>query len=191
MPRLIGVPSRIYTETEKISQDVTDFSLEESYNLLPTTNVETMQVQRTQGLRDSSVSFSSFLESDRAEIDDNDYAFQFISGNEPHTTFLFLGLLNESVSTNRSADANVKRDVSVSQGDKEGFKEGRWLSVERTKSSDTITYQATNTIEEFWISHGLTGVLSDVRSGTNNFITIDTSTLADDTPILLVFRLEA
>lgn len=191
MPRIIGSPSRIYTESGKISQDITDFSMDMSYNLLDTTDVESAEVKKTQGLRDSSASFNSFLESDKPNINDRNYAFQYVSGSaEPYPTMLFKGLLTGSVATSRGSDTNITRDVSIEQGSFEGFRSGKWVSVERTKSADSIVYRATKTIEEIWVSDGLDVVLSGSgRGSTNNVATVDTSSLSDGDTILIAFRL--
>lgn len=189
MPRLIGIPSKVYTESGKISQDIMDFSLEESYNLIDTTIIETLEVQREQGLRDSSVSYNAFFDSDRKDIKDKDHSFIFIQGTAPYTALLFRGLLTENVNTERGSDTNVTRSVTVQQGDSLGFREGAWLAVELTKSGNSMEYVATNTIEEVWVSGGLTPVLS-TDTNTNDTVTVDVTSLSSGDPVLIAFRLK-
>ena len=190
MPRLEGTPSRIYTESAKISEDTIDFSLSVSYNLLDTTNVESLETKRIQGIRDSSSSFNSFLDSERVNItDDKDFAFMFMAGTEPYPVMLFEGLVTESKDVSRGSDAAISRAVSIQQGTDEGFRDGNWKAVERNKqrTGHNVTYKASKTVEEVWVSHGLTATLSDA-DGTNDMITVDARPLSEGDPLLIVFK---
>ena len=193
MPRLNGIPNKIYTESGKISQDVKDFSMSMSFNMLDETDVETKQVKKRQGLRDSNINYNAFLDSDRQDVTDSDHAFMFIVGSSPYPVMLFKGLITASVETSRSTDTAVNRDITAEQGSSEGFRNGKWFGVEDTKSGGATELQfiAPGALEEVWASHGLE---ADIRDGTGpgseNEIFVDSTSLDDDTTILLAFKLK-
>ena len=193
MPRLNGIPNKIYTESGKISQDVKDFNMSMSFTLLDETDIETKQVKRQQGLRDSNINYNAFLDSDRQDIDDSDHAFMFIVGSSPYPVMLFKGLITASVETSRSTDTSVNRDITAEQGSSEGFRNGKWFAVEDTKEGGAaeLQYIAPGALEEVWASHGLAaGIRDGTGPGSDNEIFVDSSSLSDGDTVLLAFKLQ-
>lgn len=191
MPRLTAVPNRIYSETDRISKDVSEFSGGVSYNLTDITDVEELEVKRIQGNKDSSISLTMFLESDRVNISDNDYGLGFIVGSDPNPAILFRGVVEEARDVTRGNDADVRVSLEVQQGSGPGFVGGSWLFVERSKVSNNIVYNAGNSVSiaEYWISHTVSAVLGDTGGGTDNMLTLNVASLASGTRVGIFYRL--
>lgn len=127
MPRIIGSAMVSVTVDDSagtahdIKGEVIDISDDESRNLLDTTTVSHVEMQRTFGLHDTSLSLNCFLNTDTGST------YDIFLANQTNKRKVKLGfatnlfwngvMLIESVSLSRGTDTNLTLDISLQQAE--------------------------------------------------------------------------